>query len=323
MHDAVARERLFARLDQERSHRSALCVVGPPGAGKTTLVASWLDARQHDGIWFQVDPGDGDLATFFYHLRLGATSFVRKGQRTLPLLTPEYLPDIEGFARRFFRDLFARLPDGATLVLDNYQEVPADQRFHAVVAQAVDEIPRGMTVIVVSRRDPPDVCARLIANESVSFIQWEDLRLTPQEAQAISAKRTSLTEQEFDTLYRASDGWAAGLTLMLERLKRNVIVPEAVAAETREAVFNYFAGVIFDRLPAQTQHVCLTTALLPQITASGAELLSGLTQAARLLETLYRDRLFTDRRMVVAADCYAIAGSETLVATYRRCPAKC
>lgn len=320
VHDAVPRERLFARLDQERSRRSALCVVGPPGAGKTTLVASWLDARQHDGIWFQVDPGDGDLATFFYHLRLGATSFVRKGQRTLPLLTPEYLPDIEGFARRFFRDLFARLPDGATLVLDNYQEVPADQRFHAVVAQAVDEIPRGITVIVVSRRDPPDACARLIANENVSFIQWEDLRLTPQEARAISAKRTSLTEQEFDTLYRASDGWAAGLTLMLERLKRNGIVPEAVAAETREAVFNYFAGVIFDRLPAQTQHVCLTTALLPQITASGAELLSGLTQAARLLETLYRDRLFTDRRMVVAADRYAIAGSETLVATYQYHP---
>ena len=86
----------------------------------------------------------------------------------------------------------------------------------------------------------------------------------PQEAYAISAKRAVLTEQEFETLYRASDGWAAGLTLMLERLKRNGIVPEAVVAETREAVFNYFAGVIFDRLPAEAQHVCLTTALLPR-----------------------------------------------------------
>ena len=320
VHDAVPRERLFARLEEERSRRSALCVVGPPGAGKTTLVASWLDARQLDGIWYQVDPGDADLATFFYHLRFAVMPFSRKGQRALPLLTPEYLPDIEGFTRRFFRDLFALLPDGATLVLDNYQEVPADQRFHVVVAQSVDEVPCGISVIVISRRDPPDCYARLIANENVSLIEWEELRLSPQEAYAISAKRTALTQQDFDTLYRASDGWAAGLTLMLERLKRNGIVPEAIGAETREAVFNYFAGVIFDRLPPETQHVCMTTALLPQITARGAELVSGEPQASRLLEKLYRERLFTDRRMVVAADRDARPGNEILVATYQYHP---
>jgi ATP/maltotriose-dependent transcriptional regulator MalT len=105
VHDAVPRERLFARLEEERLRRSALCIVGPPGAGKTTLVASWLDARHLDGIWYQVDAGDAELATFFYHLRLAATPFSRKGQRALPLLTPEYLSDIEGFTRRFLPSL--------------------------------------------------------------------------------------------------------------------------------------------------------------------------------------------------------------------------
>ena len=238
----------------------------------------------------------------------------------MPLLTPEYLPNIEGFTRRFFRELFARLPDGATLVLDNYQEVPADQRFHVVVAQSIDEVPQGINVIVISRRDPPDCYARLIANENGSLIEWEELRLSSQEAYAISAKRTTMTPQDFDTLYRASDGWAAGLTLMLERVRRNGIVPEAMAAETREAVFNYFAGVIFDRLPPETQHVCMTTALLPQITARGAELVSGEPQASRLLERLYRERLYTDRRMVVAADRDPRPGNEMLVATYQYHP---
>src|SRR5207344_1862473 len=100
-------------------------------------------------------------------------------------------------------------------------------QFHRVVALSIDEIPPGITLIAISRRDPPDCYARLIANEHVSFIQWEELRLSPEEAYAISTKRATLSRQQFDTLYRASDGWAAGLTLMLERVKRNGMVPEA------------------------------------------------------------------------------------------------
>jgi len=41
--------RLFAKLDDAREHKSAICVVGPPGAGKTTLVASLARRPQHRG----------------------------------------------------------------------------------------------------------------------------------------------------------------------------------------------------------------------------------------------------------------------------------
>ena len=65
-----------------------------------------------------------------------------------------------------------------------------------------------------------------------------------------------------DTLYRQSDGWAAGLTLMLERVRRNGIAPGHLEAETREAVFNYFAGEILDRAsirrPADPHLDCLS-----------------------------------------------------------------
>ena len=108
LHKAVARERLFALLDEAREHKPATCVVSPPGAGKTTLVASWIDARNIKGIWFQIDAGDSDLATFFYYLGEAAKTFSRKRQRALPRLTPEYLGDVEGFSRRFFRNLIAR-----------------------------------------------------------------------------------------------------------------------------------------------------------------------------------------------------------------------
>jgi hypothetical protein len=101
--------------------------------------------------------------------------FSRKQARALPAFTPEYLHDVPGFSRRFFRGLFSRLPPDATLVLDNYQEVEAHHEFHQLVAEAVNEIPSGTTLIAVSRRDPPSAYARLIANEHVAFLEWDEL----------------------------------------------------------------------------------------------------------------------------------------------------
>ena len=118
LHGAVARDRLFAQLDHTKEGRAAICVVGPPGAGKTTLAASWLSARKLPGIWYQVDAGDADLATFFHYLGQAALAYARAGQRPLPTLTPEYLSDVPGFARRFFRELFSRLPVSMIVLFD-------------------------------------------------------------------------------------------------------------------------------------------------------------------------------------------------------------
>src|SRR5512141_1765503 len=65
------RERLFALLDEARAH-PLIWIAGPPGAGKSTLVASYVEARKLPGIWFQADSGDGDPATFFHYLGVAA-----------------------------------------------------------------------------------------------------------------------------------------------------------------------------------------------------------------------------------------------------------
>src|SRR5690242_1010980 len=118
LHGAVARGRLFEILDQARE-RPIIWVWGPPGAGKTTVVASYVEHAQASTIWYQIDAADSDPATFFYYL-VQALAVVEAPRATpLPLFTPEYLPDLDGFSRRFFRGVFARLVQGSLLVLDN------------------------------------------------------------------------------------------------------------------------------------------------------------------------------------------------------------
>ncbi len=293
LHGAVTRDRLFERLDDTREGHAAICVVGPPGAGKTTLVASWLNARKLQAIWYQVDSGDADLATFFHYLGQAALAFSRSQQRPLPALTAEYLSDVPGFARRFFRELFSRLPEPAVLVLDNYQEVAPDQALHKVVAQAVEELPQYVCLVAVSRRDPPDVYARLIANEHVGFIDWDELKLTVDEVEAIGRARGVREPEMIRALHSRSGGWAAGLVLMLERPRSDG--GGVTLCESSEPLAGYFSSVVMNMVGEDAQRFLLATSMLPRITVAMAEQLSGNPDSAQILEDLYRRRLFTHR----------------------------
>jgi DNA-binding SARP family transcriptional activator len=97
-------------------------------------------------------------------------------------------------------------------------------------------------------------------------------------------------------LHRRCDGWAAGLTLMLERIRRSGASPESQEAETNEAAFDYFAGEIFDRAEPVHQQILIATAFLPRMTPTLAEQATGNPDAGKLLEELYRRHWFTDRR---------------------------
>jgi LuxR family maltose regulon positive regulatory protein len=294
LHGPVKRDRLFARLDDARNRAASILVAGPPGAGKTTLVASWLEARKLSGIWYQVDSGDTDLASFFHYLGQAAQRRCARATPRLPALTPEYLQNVPAFARRFFRELFRILPAGATLVLDNYQEIPGDHPFHGMVAEAMEEVPAGATMVVISRHDPPAPYARLLANERGQVIDWDDLKLTLEEATAIGASKLRDRIASLPALYHASGGWAAGLVLMLQNAER---VGEQATAPlaSKDALFRYFAQIVFDRATSEVQQLLLCTAILPKIPAPIAQALTGSDRAAATLEQLYRRRLFTHR----------------------------
>jgi LuxR family transcriptional regulator, maltose regulon positive regulatory protein len=289
--NTVARSRLFRLLDRSRK-RQITWVWGPPGVGKTTLIASYLVSRKLFNLWYQVDDGDADIATFFYFLGLAAPR-----RRPLPFLTPEYRQGISVFTRNFFRELYNRLKTPFVLVFDNYQEVSVDSPLHEVMREVLAEIPLGGHVIFISRSEPPPVFARLRAQRAIEILDWPQLRFTQTEATGLVRKLAPgrWSKNTINRLHRATDGWAAGLVLSLEQLRSESETSEKPQSQSYEVLFDYFAEEIFKKTDPETQDVLLQTAFVPRVTATMAEKLTGHLDAGQILANLHKQNYFTNK----------------------------
>lgn len=296
LHAVARRERLLTLLREHHRHHSLIWVAGPPGAGKTSLVASYLAEHKPQTLWYHVDAGDADLATFFHYLAQAAQAAAGRKKLRLPALTPEFIADLPGFTRRFMRELWTKVSVPATVVLDNYQNLPAEAALHTVLPIALAEFPIDATLAVISREEPPSTFARELTHKMVGHIRWENLRLTLEETRSLASTVPGLDHSTISSLHTSANGWMAGTILMLEKLKANETVNSPASPGTVSEVFHYFAEHIFSRTDLNTRDVLMRTAFLPWMSGTIAEEVSGHSTAAQIVRDLYQRGLFVDRR---------------------------
>jgi ATP/maltotriose-dependent transcriptional regulator MalT/DNA-binding SARP family transcriptional activator len=289
----VARERLFLALDRGARGR-LIWVTGPAGAGKTSLLSSWLDARRHRVLWYRADESDADPASFFSYLTRGAEVLSRRRQTPLPLLTPEYLPNPSGYVRRYSELLWEKLGAPLVLVLDNYQALPPDAPLQMMLAAFVEHLPAGCIVVAISREDAPTAFARWQADAGFSAIGWDALRLTDTEAAEIAHAHGASDTARSAQLNAFARGWSAGLVLLLRAVKVAIAVPQT-GSGTPGVLADYFAAEIFERLAPEEQHFLMCTAIPTHIRAEIATALTGRADADALLADQYHRRFFIDQ----------------------------
>ncbi len=302
----IQRDRLLTLLDDKLA-KPVTWLSAPGGTGKTTLVSSYLDVSQLPCLWYQCDEGDADLATFFHYMGLAARQAIPRFRTRLPLLTPEYLAGIPAFTKRYFETLYSRILNYTgskslqpcfVIVLDNYQDVPAETPFHDMIANGFDGIPDGVRFMVLSRCPPPPATARLQANGGIALLDHADVRFTFDESRELIQNRMpSLDLQSIARMHDKTEGWAAGIILMLESLVLNRNSGGALPLEDFDCgrVFDYFAGAVFVRAENHIKDFLLRTSLLPMLNVTLAKRLTGVVNACEILSGLHRHHLFTEK----------------------------
>ncbi len=290
------RRRLYRLLDKDRK-APVLWITGPPGCGKTALIGSYIESRRIPCLWYKVDEADADLSTFFYYLGLAVTKAAPRKRKRLPLLTPERMPGLSVFAQRYFEDLSSLLPVPSLLVLDDCHRVREDSPFFETLQEGISRLSPGIGAVLVSRNDPHPSFARKRANRLMEVLGWDELRLTLEEAAGIvklHSKGKPPTGLVRD-LFERTDGWAAGLVLLLEMGHGEEEGHRAIGRQVPSEIIDYFGTEIFRRLDEERRDFLMRTAFLPRMTPSMAQKLTGEKRAEQILPEMNRLNQFTKK----------------------------
>jgi ATP/maltotriose-dependent transcriptional regulator MalT len=287
--ETYRRQRLFRTLDAALQKR-VVWIGAPAGAGKTSVVTTYLEARNLPTLWYNVDARDSDVANLFYYLSMAARLVAMRKKR-LPVFSTEHQAGVGAFTRGFFEALGVDLPVPSAIVIDDYHEARSEL-LDEVLREAASALPAGVTLVIISRSESPRWLARLLASGDVASVGWDSLRLTPPEVTGlVRVYRRDLHGRDLRAMLplfiEIANGWAAVLMLLLQS-RQPPPVEAGGMEEFSERLFDYFATEILDKVTAAQREFLLKTSVVPSVTTMLAARLTGKLGAGDLLAELER-----------------------------------
>ncbi len=254
-------------------------VVGPAGAGKTTVLAHFLARVETPSAWYRADESDGGVESLLAHLeRAFCTSLtgLAGGWRSLEAM----VADLEGWSGR-----------RAVLVVDDFHTLegtPAED----FVARLVEYAPASLVVLLASRRQPRFNLSRRRLDGRLTEVDAHDLRFRSWEVERLfkDVYRSPLPPEEAAEVTSRTEGWPAVLQLF------HLATNGKTAARRRETlgalstrsrlVREYLTQNILEGLPDELRRFLLDTCVLPRLSGPLCDALLGRTGCQRLLEQI-------------------------------------
>ncbi|MBK8973358.1 MAG: winged helix-turn-helix transcriptional regulator [Hahellaceae bacterium] len=296
--NAILRPALLARLNAGLQ-RPLTVLVAPLGYGKTTLVASWLEALSHPVIWMTLHLTDNDPTAFWWR--------VEQALDHLPGLNPArpgrvvYSGDLlaseapqAGFQRveerliRIGRGWQA--PEKIIWVLDDFHHI-RNALLLEQINLLLDRCPPRLQVMVMARAMPNLQVARRRVEDRVVELDVQSLRFNLEETRQYLSLRMQrpLSEADLATVQARSEGWVAALHLLSRTPEPEVDWQRLI--QQQGALSDYLLEEVYQYVSGRQRTLLACASRLPWFCASLLNTLLGQEDSASLIADLQRDAL--------------------------------
>jgi ATP/maltotriose-dependent transcriptional regulator MalT len=268
--DLVQRPRLLARLDEGLDEGRCSLLSAPAGAGKTSLLATWVARLDRPVAWLALDENDQEVHQVLRYLVASLQTIAPEcGRAALALLDapPPAPPDV--VLTTLVNDI-AALPGRALLVLDDYHLV-REPAVYTAIEFFLNHLPPPLHMTIATREDPPLPLPRLRASRQIIEVRAADLSFNVEEAAAFlgAGMGLRLTEQQVAALVERTEGWAAGLQLAGLALRDRNDPAAFVDAFTggHRLVVDYLMAEVLERQRVPVRRFLLVTSVLNRLCA--------------------------------------------------------
>ncbi|HSW07973.1 MAG TPA: transcriptional regulator, partial [Aquabacterium sp.] len=189
---------------------------------------------------------------------------------------------------------------GLILIDDGHRIV--DARVFELLQMVIERLPAHWGIVLSSRAEPPLALARWRAAGNLAEFRQADLQFNADEVEALVRSAHPATAAGADSgeqarsLLARTQGWAAGLRLSLSVGRQAARGGERL---TQRHLFDFLATEVLQDMPPRLREFLLLSAVLPELTAERCARVSGLVDAAALLDEVDRRGLFVS---VLATD---------------------
>ena len=284
----VARPRLDARIAQGAAGLLTV-VTGPPGAGKTTALASWAaGGKPGRTAWVTVDDYDNQPGIFWSSVVRALRRAGTGVPRTMPVLPreeasrPAFLPRLAS--------ALAALEPPVVLVLDDLHLLTASGPLEEL-AYLLKYARPGLRLVAAARVDPRLPLHRHRLAGELAEIRAGDLAFTiPEAARLMAQHGLKLPPGTVKLIADRVEGWAAGLRLAALSLDGHpdpeVFIKNLAAGDN--ALTSYLVDEVLDAQPPAGRELMLRTSILDRVSAELALELTGDELAGSTLAALAR-----------------------------------